>query len=389
LSGLLLLGVAVEGSRFVNEAANIPTFTSFVQTYQRTYTEGSTEYKQREAIYEARRADSLKHNEESNRRWNAGVNKLWDWTDAEFAQLNGRHGHSSMVRGGGGKLAAVHASTFLSKNHSLTDNTTVMTAKTAPASKDWTHLETHKHIPDQGSCGSCWAVAASTVLQAHAEIYTQKTRTFSVQEMLDCIPNPQECGGQGGCRGATLELAMDYALKNGCEQSHETPYQAKDGQCKKMTVLASSSTKNNNGASFGMTGWERLSENAYEPLLLALQDGPVGVSVAASDWYKYSNGVFDGCTKDAIVNHAVAMVAYGEDKGMKYWTIQNSWGEFWGEKGNMRLLRHEAGIEAYDKAYCGIDNKPQDGSGCKGGPPEVTVCGMCGILYDSVVPHFK
>jgi cathepsin L len=378
---LLLLGIAADGSRLQLEVQSIPTFASFVQTYKRTYKADSAEYAQRKALYEARRADAVQHNNKVDRLWSAGVNKIWDWTTAEISQLNGRLGRSSMTRGGGGKLAAVHASKFLSKNHSLSENSTLMTAKTAPSAKDWKHLDVTKNIPDQGSCGSCWAVAASTVLQAHVQIYMNKTRTFAVQEMVNCIPNPQECGGQGGCRGATLELAMDYALKNGCSQTHETPYEAKDLKCTKPFPAAGSMVS---GAAFGMTGWEKLAENKYEPLLLAMQDGPVGVSVAASDWYKYSTGIFDGCTKDAIVNHAVAMVAYGEENGVKYWTIQNSWGEYWGEQGNMRLLRHED-----DKAWCGIDNDPQAGSGCKGGPPEVPVCGMCGILYDSVVPHFK
>lgn len=382
LSGVLLLGAAVEGSRFFqDETQSIPTFASFVEMYKRAYKAGSAEYLQREALYEGRVAVSRQHNEQASRLWSAGVNKLWDWTSEEISQLNGRHGHSGMQRGGGGKLAIVHASKFLARNHSMSDNTTAMTAKTAPASKDWKHLECQKIIPDQGMCGSCWAVAASTVLQAHAEIYTSKTRSFSVQEMVDCIPNPQECGGQGGCKGATLELAMDYVLKNGCAQTHETPYSGKDLKCTK-TILAGRAKAD--GSAFGMVGWEKLKENAYEPLLLALQDGPVGVSVAASDWYLYSTGIFNSCGKDAIINHAVTMVGYGEENGTKYWTIQNSWGELWGEQGFMRLLRHED-----EKAWCGIDNKPQDGTGCKGGPPEVTVCGMCGILYDSVVPHFK
>ena len=36
-------------------------------------------------------------------------------------------------------------------------------------------------------------------------------------------------------------------------------------------------------------------------------------------------------------------------------------------------------------ASCGIDLVPGDGDGCKGGPPEVKVCGQNGILYDGVV----
>ena len=29
---------------------------------------------------------------------------------------------------------------------------------------------------------------------------------------------------------------------------------------------------------------------------------------------------------------------------------------------------------------------PLDGVGCKGGPPNITVCGTCGLLYDTVYP---
>jgi len=379
-TALLLLGASVEAARF--HAQRIPPFATFVQTYQRTYKANSTEYKQRESLYEARLAVAQRHNEQAHRLWDAGVNKLWDWTDSELQGLRGRRGISSMNRGGGSKLAAVHRSDFLSKNHTMLGNSTEL-AKAIPESGDWTHLGIGGRIPDQGACGSCWAIAASTTLEGNYEIFKGKSRTFAVQEMLNCIPNPQECGGQGGCRGATVELAMDWVLKNGCNQEHETPYQATEHTCSK-TILASSPSQ---GQSLGMLGWERLAENSYDKLILAMQDGPVGVSVAASDWFSYSSGIFNGCFKDAIIDHAVTMIAYGADVGNneKYWTIQNSWGQHWGEEGYMRLLRREDD----STNYCGIDVKPEVGTGCKGGPPQVTVCGMCGILYDSVIPHFK
>lgn len=377
---ILLFGASVEAARFQADA--IPPFATFLQTYQRSYKANSTEYKQREDLYNARAAVANKHNQQAQKLWFAGVNKLWDWTDAELQGLRGRRGHSSMTHGGGGgKLAAVRRYDFLSKNHTVLGNSTAGTLQSLPLSGDWTHLQIGKRVPDQGSCGSCWAIAASTTLEGNYEIHTSgKSRTFAVQEMVDCIPNPRECGGQGGCRGATLELAMDWVLKHGCNQEHETPYQAKDTTCAK-TVLTSSPQQ---GQAFGMLGWEKLKENSYDNLILAMQDGPVGVSVAASSWFSYSSGIFDGCGKDAIIDHAVTMVAYGADNNVKYWKIQNSWGAFWGEQGYMRLLRSPDD----STNWCGIDNKPELGTGCKGGPPEVTVCGMCGILYDSVIPHF-
>ena len=59
--------------------------------------------------------------------------------------------------------------------------------------------------------------------------------------------------------------------------------------------------------------------------------------------------------------------------------MRNSWTALWGEGGYIRLAR-----DAH--ASCGIDLKPMDGDGCKGGPPTVKVCGESGILYDGVVP---
>ena len=58
----------------------------------------------------------------------------------------------------------------------------------------------------------------------------------------------------------------------------------------------------------------------------------------------YVEGVFDGCKKNAVIDHAVVLIAYGKDTstGKKFWTIQNSWGDYFGEGGTMRLLRQDA-----------------------------------------------
>jgi hypothetical protein len=117
-----------------------------------------------------------------------------------------------------------------------------------------------------------------------------------------------------------------------------------------------------------------------------VQRGPAAVAVFASLWFTYSHGIFDGCEKDAVIDHAVALLGYGNDRklGNKYWTIQNSWGPEWGENGRIRLLRRDDD----ESEHCGIDKQPMEGTGCDGGPAEVKVCGMCGVLYDTVVPHF-
>merc|ERR1719223_855535 len=120
------------------------------------------------------------------------------------------------------------------------------------------------------------------------------------------------------------------------------------------------------------------------PLMAALyEQGPVAVSAAANGWGSYESGIFTSESK--TVDHAVTLIGYGEieNSDIKYWLIQNSWTGQWGEGGRIRLKRHDT-----DSTNCGVDTQPELGTGCKGGPKQVTVCGDCGVLYDSVVPHF-
>jgi len=360
-----------------SQAALLP-FESFLEVHGRTYQRESTEFGTRKALYEKRVADAELHNSSPDRTWTAGVNKLWDWTDAELQTLRGWDG-AMRPEGGSERAVRAHA-TFLQQTSDL------------PKEKLWTNLKTAQHVRNQADCGSCWAIASSTVLEAHAEIYTGKARSFSAQQIVMCTANPKHCGGDGGCKGATAELAMDYVLKHGCAEEFEVPYTGHDGTCPDqhpaldMAQLFSGSGSNSNtgsAASFGMTGWETLPKNAYEPLVRALAEkGPVAVSVAADAWFSYESGIFNGCSKDAVIDHAVTAVGYGEENGKTYWLIQNSWGREWGEAGHIRLERH------VDGDYCGTNNDPQKGVACQGETAPVPVCGMCGVLFDSVVPHF-
>jgi len=366
----------------LKSAVELPAFTSFVKLHGRSYAENSSEWKERNSLYQKRVALAAVHNKNHLRLWTAGINEFWDRTDSELSRLYGWKRDASRSHGSGSGMyhGSSHRANFLGKKQAP-----------VPTNKSWTHLRSTSPdaIVAQGSCGSCWAISASTTLQAQAEIHTSSHRTFSAQQIVACVPNPQHCGGSGGCDGATVELAMEWVLEHGCAQEHEVPYHEGNGQCTLDQTgtphALVNSSKNYGGRAFGMTGWEKLPENRYQPLLRALIDlGPVAVSVAADQWIYYNGGIFDGCGKDAIVNHAVVMTGFGKEGGLPYWVIQNSWGKFWGEHGSMRIYRHENETE-----YCGIDNQPQLGTGCIGGQPEVTVCGMCGILYDSVVPYFS
>ena len=131
-----------------------------------------------------------------------------------------------------------------------------------------------------------------------------------------------------------------------------------------------------------LAGFTTLPQNELRPVLEALLEGPVAVSVAASNWFSYSSGILDSCDSDWVIDHAVLCIGYGNEDGTNFLTIRNSWGQDWGEHGSVRIAHRPVEVEQ----QCGDDDKPADGVECKPYPARVTVCGTCGMLYDSVVP---
>lgn len=352
------------------------SFDDFASTFGRTYKKGSADYARRSALFATRARQAEELNARPSRRWTAGANGLWDLTDEEFRAFRGW------------RVPATDSARL----HLLGQSRTNQSLQPLPHEKSWAHLSSLQHIREQGACGSCWAIAAATAMTAHAELHTGHARSFSVQEIISCVLNPNKCGGTGGCGGATMELAMEWVVSNGCLEESQAPYEAAVGACRSGAPTMAGAI-GDGGAAFGMHGFENLPVNEQLPLMRALVErGPVGVSVAATNFNMYSSGIFDWCSKNAILDHAVVLIGYGAaapkagfmaDQGETYWTIQNSWGTYWGEDGRMRILRH---ANAGD--WCGIDDEPELGTGCEGGPPTIPVCGMCGMLYNQVLPIF-
>merc|ERR1719160_1796940 len=135
-----------------------------------------------------------------------------------------------------------------------------------------------------------------------------------------------ECGGKGGCDGATAELALDYLAANGGitqDKAYQyTSFSGEDGVCLDKEVDKSPIVK--------IGGYKSVPTNNLIATMYALSQGPLVVAVAASSWMMYGGGIFDTCKKNAILNHAVTMVGYGLQGGKGYWLIRNSWGSAWG-----------------------------------------------------------
>jgi len=256
------------------------------------------------------------------------------------------------------------------------DTTFIYDEVKAPINIDWRTKGIITPVKNQGFCGSCWTFGSAETLESYWALATKQLIVLSEQQIVDCTPNPNDCGGTGGCGGGTVELAYARIQQMGgltTEQNY--PYVGEDETC--QTNLLKPVAK--------ISGFVNLPSNKLGPTLSYLStQGPLAISVDASTWSDYESGVFDGCDQTSPdLDHIVQLVGAGTDPSYgDYWLVRNSWGATWGENGYIRLRRTS-------QLRCGVDTSPQDGDGCNGGPPNVTVCGTCGILYDALYPVVK
>ena len=63
------------------------------------------------------------------------------------------------------------------------------------------------------------------------------------------------------------------------------------------------------------------------------------VSLLKNREAKYTEGIFEDKSGKKGFDHVISVTWWGEENGNKFWHIRNSWGTYWGEKGDMRLIR--------------------------------------------------
>lgn len=351
---LLLALVAVSAVEFRDYSSY--TFEHFESEFGKSYPDNVARNHAR-ANFMMNLHKIIRHNADHTQSYSMGVNKF---TDLSAEELVGRYtGYNSAM-----------ARSVFGGAEALTIN---LKGGDYPAALDYRTTGKVTAVKDQGGCGSCWAFSATESIESALAVTLNTTASLilSPQNVVDCTPNPLQCGGTGGCNGATQELAFDWAA-GGIALESAYPYKGVTGTCNTGVTKAAK-----------VGAYAKLATNNADVLIAALNIyGPIAISVAASSWGSYSSGVFNGCGKDWIINHAVQLVGYGTDNGTNYWIVRNSWGTSWGEQGYIRLLRAASGKDE----VCGTDTAPGDGSGCKGGPSTVQVCGTCGVLSDSSVP---
>jgi len=161
--------------------------------------------------------------------------------------------------------------------------------------------------------------------------------SLSEQQLVDCDTQSH------GCKDGYIETAFESIIQsNGILSEVDYPYKTSVQTCQLNGQIAAAAQINS---------YEVLPANDELLLLQAVTQQPVSVSFSVGDGFQhYKGGVYSGSCGPSL-NHAVTIIGYGiSEEGMKYWLVKNSYGESWGEKGYMRVLRESGDIGG----QCGI-----------------------------------
>ncbi|ETV95832.1 hypothetical protein H310_10876 [Aphanomyces invadans] len=242
-----------------------------------------------------------------------------------------------------------------------------------PKSFDWCEQgfcgpSWNQHIPQY--CGSCYLHGALSAAQDRIKIlhkqkgFTGADVTLGRQSFLNCAPGHNYSAGcDGGEAIDVWRFMQDYGLPDETclpyNATDYTKYNGTNGTCPPegycMNCMYTPELPLN-ATCFPVTKMIRYRAKSFGTLrgehamLQELLRGPITCGVACSDGfsYNYTAGIFHDTTDFMDIDHDVEIVGWGEENGVKFWRVRNSWGSYWGENGFFRIVRgiNNLGIEA-------------------------------------------
>lgn len=229
-------------------------------------------------------------------------------------------------------------------------------ASTLPDSVDWRTKNAVTGVKDQGQCGSCWSFSTTGALEGAYAIKYGKLNSYSEQHFVDCDnrKNSENKGSDMGCNGGLMDSAFTWA-KNNKGICYEDSYKYVSGTTKTSGTCQDSTCGKQ--ADIAPESYTDVATNSDSALMSALAQQPVSVAIEAdqSAFQLYKSGVFTApCGTN--LDHGVLAVGYGTDSksGLDYYTVKNSWGTSWGDKGYIYLQR---GV-SQKQGQCGILSGP-------------------------------
>jgi len=220
----------------------------------------------------------------------------------------------------------------------------------------------NQHIPQY--CGSCWAHGALSSLADRIKIARGGFKSLDINLAIQYVLN---CGSSvaGSCYGGSSSGTYEFIKESGhvpydtCQAYLACSADSSEGFCPYVTsgcsALQTCATcptfdtacveidyfPNASIAEYGtINGASDMQAEIYAR-------GPIACNVNANPLHTYTGGIVNS-TESTSTNHVISIYGWGEQDGVPYWNVRNSWGEYWGESGHFRIVRGEnqLGIES-------------------------------------------
>merc|ERR1711907_89164 len=237
----------------------------------------------------------------------------------------------------------------------------------------------NQHIPQY--CGSCWAHGSVSALGDRIKI-ARKAKgidiNLSVQHMLNC-------GNIGSCHGGSVPGPYQWIhkiSKTGAGISYDTsnPYMAcssesdagickgHDWSCTPENVARTCSTFAPSGFCGPIKQYPNATISQYGTISGAnnmakeiMARGPIACGIDASPILKYTGGIVSD--PGEMVDHVISIVGWGSEGSKQYWIVRNSWGEYWGEMGYVRVEKGNNALQLETQCSWAVPDKWTGGFG--------------------------
>lgn len=208
-----------------------------------------------------------------------------------------------------------------------------------PLRFDWRTHNMVGPVRNQGTCGGCYCFSALDNLQY---LYKKKTGTMpmlSVQQCLDC--SREQVKLAEGCNGGLMEDVWNLRSLIGEEKNDK--FKMHDESCHIHQSHGIRATQHKTLSSeWGDSIEKHLAQN-----LIRYGPQPVGVDSSSMNFDLYKRGIITAKHCGTNIDHAVTVVGFDSQNGIRYWIVKNSWGKKWGQDGYFYLQR--------DANSCGLD----------------------------------
>merc|ERR1712010_204857 len=210
----------------------------------------------------------------------------------------------------------------------------------------------NQHIPQY--CGSCWAHGSVSALGDRIKI-ARKGKGIDINLSVQQISkktgsgisydtsNPYMACSSESTEGICKAVKWDCTDENVARTCSTFPPSGFCGPIKKYPNATISQYGSVEGA-------DNMAKEIYAR-------GPISCGIDASPILKYTGGI--ASMAGEMVDHVISIVGWGKDQasGKQYWIVRNSWGEFWGEMGYIRVEKGNNALQLESQCAWAVPDK--------------------------------